>query len=132
MVYSVEDVDIMFSASTIRVADNLRGALSPISSVWMDLAVVVPVSEEVVVPENLPFSELQFEKVEASNWVAESKEVGNWVSLPVVLAGDTDGEPLSPLDCVPLATIEPTGAVSDLYKHVSEHSYWVKGRQGFL
>jgi hypothetical protein len=67
MVCSAEDVDIASPASMIRVADNLRGALSPISSVWMDLAVVVPVSEEVVVLENLPFFDLQFEKVEASN-----------------------------------------------------------------
>ncbi len=48
--------------------------------------------------------------------------------MPVVLARDTDGEPLSPLDCVPLATIKPTKAMSDLYEHVSELSHWVKRR----
>ncbi len=60
--------------------------------------------------------------------MTESKDVEGWVSLPLVLAGDIDGENISPLDCVPLALIMPSGVPSDLNDQVLVPSQWVKGR----
>ena len=60
--------------------------------------------------------------------MTESKDVEGWVSLPMVLVGDTDGEPISPFDCVPLASIMPFGVISAPDKQVSKPSQWVKGR----
>ena len=44
----------------------------------------------------------------------DSKDVEGWVSLPLVLGADIDDEHISPLDCVPLASIMPFGVASDL------------------
>uniref|UniRef100_A0A2N9GEV9 TIR domain-containing protein n=1 Tax=Fagus sylvatica TaxID=28930 RepID=A0A2N9GEV9_FAGSY len=128
LVGSTEDGEVPAPVSSGKEVDNSRGDLSPTSSVWMDLAVGFHVAEEVVASESLPFSDLQFEKGETSHWVTEPKDVEGWVSLPLDLAGNIDGEPISPLDCVPLALIMPSGVASDLNDQVLEPSQWVKGR----
>ena len=54
--------------------------------------------------------------------MTESKDVEGWVSLPMVLVGDTDGEPISPFDYVPLASIMLFGVVSAPDKQVLKPS----------
>ena len=62
-----------------------RDAMSPITSVWVDLASSVQASGEVVAVGTPSFSDSQFKMGEPLTWVVESKEADDYVSLPIVL-----------------------------------------------
>uniref|UniRef100_A0A2N9GQ21 Reverse transcriptase domain-containing protein n=1 Tax=Fagus sylvatica TaxID=28930 RepID=A0A2N9GQ21_FAGSY len=59
-------------------------------------------------------------------------EVEGWASLAGTGSVETDGELASPLQCAPIAMIEPSGVVTVLEQTASEPSQWVKSRhRGF-
>jgi hypothetical protein len=61
-----------------------------------------------------------------------SEEVVGWASLAGVGSEDTEGELASPLQCAPIAMVEPSRVVTILEQPASEPSQWVKSRhRGF-
>jgi hypothetical protein len=86
-----------------------REAESPITSVWVDLASSAQVSGEMVLLGNPSFSDTQFEMGGLSTWEIEPMEASGSDSLPIVLVNELDGDLTSPLQCVPLATMGPSG-----------------------
>uniref|UniRef100_A0A2N9G0Y7 Uncharacterized protein n=1 Tax=Fagus sylvatica TaxID=28930 RepID=A0A2N9G0Y7_FAGSY len=86
-----------------------REAESPITSMWVDLASSAQVSREMVLLGNPSFSDTQFEMGGLSTWEIEPMEASGSDSLPIVLVNELDGDLTSPLQCVPLATMGPSG-----------------------
>ena len=103
-----------------------------VSSEWVDLALPDHASGEIVVAEPPSFSDSQFELGESSRWLADSKETEGRLSLSLVLADDNGGDAVSPLQCVPIAMVVPSGAMQVTEELISEPSQWVKRRhRGF-
>ena len=86
-----------------------REAESPITSLWVDLASSAQMSGEMVLFGNLSFSDTQFEMGGLSTWEIKPTEASGSDSLPIVLVNEPDGDLTSPLQCVPLATMGPSG-----------------------